>query len=203
MRLSVRSCIPWRLSAFRAPACVVAFAMLLALPSRRAAQTTYAAITGTVTDSTGAVLKGCGRHRHERRNGCDDEGDDEQRRRLHRAAVARRSVLCSASSPRASASSSSPTSRSSRATCATSTRSWRSAASKRPYRSRAGMHQLSSTPRGSATPAPPSSCAPCRSTIRACGRTSRSPRCSRSGAAPTPSPAASTTSRSSRSTGRR
>src|SRR4051794_11984342 len=58
MRSSVRICIPWRLSIFRAPACVVALAMMLALPSAAAAQTTYAAITGTVTDSTGAVLKG-------------------------------------------------------------------------------------------------------------------------------------------------
>ena len=51
MRLSVRSCIPSRLSAFRAAACVAAFsALLLALPPAATAQTTYAAITGTVTD---------------------------------------------------------------------------------------------------------------------------------------------------------
>ena len=59
MRLSVGSCIPSRLSVFRAAACVAAFsALLLALPSAATAQTTYAAITGTVTDSSGAVLKG-------------------------------------------------------------------------------------------------------------------------------------------------
>ena len=59
MRLSVGSCIPSRLSAFRAAASVAALsALLLALPCAATAQTTYAAITGTVTDSSGAVLKG-------------------------------------------------------------------------------------------------------------------------------------------------
>ena len=59
--------------------------VLLALAASPAeAQTTYATLTGTVTDSSGGVIRR-GRRRHERRDVGGHEDDHQWRRRVHRA----------------------------------------------------------------------------------------------------------------------